>query len=78
MEDSTTGRPIDEILVDLAVLTLKPGDTLVVLAKDKLSNEYIERIAEVAKDFFPSNRCLVLDAGLTLAVIHEEPNQEGP
>ena len=72
MADSTTARPLDEILVDLAVLNLKPGDTLVVLAKDKLSAQHAARIVKEAREVFPSNRCLVLDDGMTLAVIHEE------
>lgn len=61
-------KTLDEQL-DVQRLRLEAGDVLAIFAVQRLSQGQVERIGEVVKGVLPGVRCLVLDAGMKLAVI---------
>jgi hypothetical protein len=59
---------------DIAVLTLKPGDYLILRAEQKLSMEAVERLHNAFRRSLPElvGRVLVLDGGLEMAILRPE------
>lgn len=51
---------------------LNPGDLIVLRTARMLSMEQAAGIREAAKHYFPANRVLVLDDGMTLEVYREK------
>jgi hypothetical protein len=61
---------------DMAVLTFKPGDYLVLRADQELSMEAVESLHDAFRRLFPElvGRVIVLDGGLDMAILRPEPN----
>lgn len=68
----TGGVDVQLAQVDLSVITVGPGDTLVITARDALSPEVRQRLAETLGRTFPGRKTVVLDAGLKLGIIREQ------
>jgi hypothetical protein len=67
MPDSTTTEPIT--LRDVRRINLNAGDTLVLTLEQRLSPTILETIRENLRGLFPNNECMILDAGVDVAVI---------
>ncbi len=66
-------------LDSISVLSLHPGDTLVVRVKERLSLQAIENIkAQLQIGFGPEQQVLVLDVGMELGVLRPEKPEERP
>lgn len=53
-------------------LDLRPGDTIVITSPRRVSKEVFERLKNIARESFPDNKIIVLEAGLDLKVVREE------
>jgi hypothetical protein len=67
MTNSTETEPIT--LRDVRRLNLNAGDTLVITLEQPASHATLAAIRENMRGRFPDNECLVLDAGVDIAVI---------
>lgn len=59
----------------VAVVTLNPGDTLVLTSSKPVSPEMAERIHQTVTAYLPGIKCMVMDSGLAVGgVIRREAN----
>ena len=62
-----------DAIPDVQRLRLKPGDVLVLSYSGAMPYPDKERTIEIMKTLFPNNRALILDRGITLAVVGDGP-----
>ena len=60
-----------EWLKELSVLTVKPGDTVVLSVKERLKASWRDYIGKILKEKFPLNPIIILEEGMTLGVIRQ-------
>lgn len=53
----------------VAVVTLNPGDVLVLTSPQHLPTYTLHRVSEIVRERLPGIECIVLDNGLTLGGI---------
>lgn len=70
-EDRKQPVLIDDVLVNLAVLSLQPDDALVFMADKAISLDIQTRIVEAVKQWLPGHEVLVLDCGIKLGVVRQ-------
>lgn len=59
-------------LLDMQVVSLKPGDVVVLSHPNRLSDRVVERLTASLKNFFPDNRRVVLEENMQLGVARKE------
>lgn len=64
-------------LEKVQVLTLHPGDTLVVTFAQEQTQAVIDLVARNLKRFFSENRVMVCQGGMTLSVIEMVEGDDG-
>lgn len=56
----------------IAVVDIRAGDTVVIMCKERLSIDAVERIQKLVRGRFPEDvQVLVMDSGATLGVIRK-------
>lgn len=68
-------REIPEV-ESVEVARLRPGDVVVLTAKERLSSTAIEWIQKFAKDVFPNNKVIVLDNGMTMKIARADDGHQ--
>lgn len=64
----------DEVLVKFGALHMEPGDILVMMVKDEVSEEWVAQTEAVLKPLLPEGvEILVLQNGITLGRITRRP-----
>jgi hypothetical protein len=63
--------PVD-LLQSMQVLSLKPGDVLVVSCDRHITADMGERLVDLVRRFVPDNKIMVLESGLTIGVLRSE------
>jgi hypothetical protein len=54
------------------VISIQPGDVIVLKHPDFLTKETVSRIIKTVEGVWPNNKCLVLDNGMSLEVYREQ------
>ena len=62
----------EEILIDMQVLSLQPGDIVVLRSPDCLSDKEIDCIRNATREVIPNNKIIVLEGNMTIGVIRKE------
>lgn len=72
--DSTDPPPAETEVraVDLAILDLKPGDTILIRSEQHLDDEAYDQIEKLCRRHLPGHKVVVLDGGLELSVLRQE------
>ncbi len=55
---------------------IKPGDTVVLRSQEILSREAIDRLRKTFKGFWPDNRIIVLEAGMSMEIYREKTDDD--
>lgn len=67
----------DEVLVrtlsSVTTLTVAPGDVIVLMVEETISDEAAKHLREIFKPRFPTNALLILENGARLAVLSPIP-----
>jgi len=66
-----------ELLKDMQVLKLGPGDVIVLKSAITLRDKAIKLILESMKTLFPDNHCVILEEGLEIGVISKAKDEPG-
>lgn len=69
MDEETPDTLKIEWAGEMTRVDLKPGDTLVFMFQERLSNEALVRIQANAERLFPGQKILVLEYGTTVGVL---------
>lgn len=67
--------PREDLLEKMAVVALQPGDTLVLMAAEALSDVAVATLNTRIKQNFPDVKVIVLDKGVTLGIVREETHE---
>ncbi len=65
-------RQLEVLRVEVAKLTIEPGDILVLMTKDTLPEWDKEELWQLAKGLVPDNMVAIVDAGFTIGVIKKK------
>jgi hypothetical protein len=65
----TRGRKFQRLVKRVELLSLQPGDALVVQSMRRLTMHEMEQIRHGLKQTFPGRRCIITDPGLSVRVV---------
>lgn len=57
---------------EASIISIKEGDVVVVKTKESLPEQILRTIGKQMKEYFPNNKCIVLDALFDLDVVRKE------
>ncbi len=53
-------------------VSLRPGDVVVIMSPNRLSEQGYQRLSESVKRHFPGHEMVILEEGMTLGVVRKE------
>lgn len=60
------------------VLSLRPGDVIVIETEDRLSEEGRRNITKAARVIWPEAKVAILDNGFHMRIVHTSDQAQGP
>lgn len=58
--------------VEASIISIKEGDVVVVKTQISLPEEVLRTMGKQITEYFPNNKCIVLDSNLSLDVVRKE------
>jgi hypothetical protein len=59
-------------MVDMSVLSLRPGDVVVLRCGGKISDNLYAILKETIKPHFPNNKVIILEQGMEISVLRDD------